>query len=230
MSNDGQQETARRTRGRPKVASDVDQRLRIVEVGRGVFLDRGFARATMDEVAARGHVSKATLYRFFANKLELFIAVVEAHRHTMLALPGDYDNLDLEEALRRIVRIDLDPAEDRERHALLHVAFAESMAHAELREIVRRHGVEKTRQDLADWLAGRMAAGQMEPDDPDALARLLMDMVFSIGRRPHSTGEMEDPEARRHRLERCIRVFLHGSARHPQAGLPAAPAARPPIR
>ena len=215
MRDDGPERTStpelKRPRGRPKVAPDADQRVRIVEIGRGIFLECGFGRSTMDEVAARAHVSKKTLYRFFANKLELFAAVVEAHRHSMLAFPDGLDRLDVEEALRVIVRLDIDVDEDRERHALLAMAFFEAVAHPELGELIFFHGAEKSRLELADRLRRWVVAGELTLDDADIAARLLMDMVFGASRPPPRPGEVEERDARRHRLEGCIALFLHGA-------------------
>jgi len=41
-----------------------------------VFVERGYAAASLDEVARRAGVSKGTLYLYFDNKVELFKAVV----------------------------------------------------------------------------------------------------------------------------------------------------------
>lgn len=41
-----------------------------------IFVERGFAGARLEDVAARAGVSKGTLYLYFANKVELFKAVV----------------------------------------------------------------------------------------------------------------------------------------------------------
>ena len=199
-----------RRRGRPKVVPDDRQRDHVVETGRLLFLERGFGRTTMGEVAARARISKQTLYRFFANKSALFAAVIEVHRHSMLALPGDYDHLPVAEALAAIARLDIDPEEDRERHALLEMAFHESVAHPELRDTILIHGVEMARADLSHWLAARAATEPLQIDDPAGLARIFMDMVFGATRPPRP-GETEPPQARRRRLEQCIDVFLRGT-------------------
>ncbi len=200
-----------RPRGRPKVVCDAVQRAQIVDVGRRLFLERGYGRATMGEAATRAHVSKQTLYRFFSNKAELFAAVVEAHRHSMLALPGPWEHLPLDEALAAIFRVDIDAEADRERHALLDMAFRESATHPELGETIRRHGVAKSRADLAQWLAERAAAGELVVDDAEALAQILMDMMFGAARPPPPFGEAEPADVRRTRLKRCITVFLDGT-------------------
>lgn len=198
-----------RRRGRPKVVPDERQRDNVVETGRLIFLERGFGRTTMDEVAARARVSKQTLYRFFANKSALFAAVIEAHRHSMLALPGDYDRLPLAEALAAIARIDIGAEEDRERHALIEMTLHESLAHPELRETVLIHGVELAHADLTRWLERRAAAEGWEIDDAADLARIFMDMVFGASRPPRP-GETEPAATRRRRIARCIDVFVQG--------------------
>jgi AcrR family transcriptional regulator len=51
-------------------------RERILEAALGVFSEKGFHVATMDEVAERAGVGKGTLYRYFANKEALFNELV----------------------------------------------------------------------------------------------------------------------------------------------------------
>jgi AcrR family transcriptional regulator len=47
-----------------------------------LFVERGYAATRLEEVALRAGVAKATLYRYYENKLELFKAVV---RHSLIA-------------------------------------------------------------------------------------------------------------------------------------------------
>ena len=208
-------ETARtkdggRPRGRPPPASDDRRRAEIVEIGRLVFLDLGYGRATMGEVAARARISKQTLYRFFLGKAALFAAVVEAHRHAMLDFSTALDRLPVAEALKAIFRVDIDAEADRARHALLEMAFHESVSHPELRDVILRHGVERSRRDLARWLEQRARLEPLAVDDPDLLAGFLMDMVFGASRPPPPPGEVEPLERRRRRIEGCVALFLDG--------------------
>src|SRR3954452_9398043 len=48
----------------------------IVAAALGCFAERGFSGTRLDDVAARAGVTKGTLYLYFANKEELFKAVV----------------------------------------------------------------------------------------------------------------------------------------------------------
>lgn len=54
----------------------------LLEAALSVFVERGYAAARLEEVAGRAGVAKATLYRYYENKLELFKAVV---RHSLIA-------------------------------------------------------------------------------------------------------------------------------------------------
>ncbi|MGW0323883.1 TetR/AcrR family transcriptional regulator [Nocardia sp. NPDC003183] len=62
-----------RRRGRPPGKSGAE----LLTVAREVFLERGFAGSTMDEIAARAGISKTSLYREHPSKEGLFAAVVE---------------------------------------------------------------------------------------------------------------------------------------------------------
>jgi AcrR family transcriptional regulator len=59
-----------------KVSLKVATRERVLEAALGVFSEKGFHTATMDEVAVRAGVGKGTLYRYFANKETLFNELV----------------------------------------------------------------------------------------------------------------------------------------------------------
>jgi AcrR family transcriptional regulator len=50
----------------------------ILDIAAGVFLEQGFARTSMSEIAARLGGSKTTLYGYFRSKEELFVEVVVA--------------------------------------------------------------------------------------------------------------------------------------------------------
>jgi AcrR family transcriptional regulator len=60
-----------------KVRTDA-KRSRILATAASVFLEQGFERASMSEIAARNGGSKATLYGYFRSKQELFLAVAFA--------------------------------------------------------------------------------------------------------------------------------------------------------
>jgi AcrR family transcriptional regulator len=54
----------------------AQQRQRILDAARQVFFRDGFVAANLDEVAALAGVAKGTLYRYFANKADLYVALL----------------------------------------------------------------------------------------------------------------------------------------------------------
>ena len=67
----------------------------ILWTAKDVFLEMGFERASMDELAARAATSKRTLYAHFESKDKLFLAVLDLVRDLYLGrlkTPGDYSD------------------------------------------------------------------------------------------------------------------------------------------
>lgn len=61
--------------GRPTLEDSVLVDERILEAAADVFLEKGFARARMDEIASRAGITKQTVYARFASKDALFGAL-----------------------------------------------------------------------------------------------------------------------------------------------------------
>src|SRR6201985_3540974 len=90
-----------------KTKLDRDQRRELIlDVAEAVFLEQGFAAASMSEIAARLGGSKGTLYNYFKSKDELFQAYVL--RRCALNLEEiyapTYDGETVPEALTRLGR------------------------------------------------------------------------------------------------------------------------------
>ena len=70
-------------RGRPAAGQDPVKRSQIIEGARRVFIDKGFEAASMNDITREAGVSKGTIYVYFANKEELFEALIEEERGTI---------------------------------------------------------------------------------------------------------------------------------------------------
>ena len=205
------QNTQMRARGRPKVVPDDVQAARIVREARELFIAEGYAGTTMAEVASRCRISKRTLYRLFPGKTELFTAIIEAHRQSMLDLPGAYDDIPLSTALEKIFRIDISPEVDRERMAVLHFIIVETQQFPELCDIAHYHGGERALALLSEWLTHQQDLNRIHIDNATNTARVLMDMIFGaiIFKKP-GKWELRSQEERTQQIRRCIRIFLDG--------------------
>ena len=201
----------RRKRGRPKALSDDAQRAIIVATAWRLFVKKGFTNTTTDDVAAAAHISKQTLYRLFPSKQALFAAVVDTHRQAMLALPGNYENMPIKQALELIFRTNIDQRAHQDRLALFKILLSEAEQSPALRRIARKHGAAPSRAELAKWLSEQQKRGRIAIDNPNTCARILLDMTIgsvvhsmNIERKGSSLSEFQD------HIRHAIAVFLNG--------------------
>ncbi|WP_020186534.1 TetR/AcrR family transcriptional regulator [Methylopila sp. 73B] len=211
MSETASDPTAVRTaRGRPRTPSG-ERRARIVAAARAIFVDAGYGAMTTNAVAARCQVSKRTIYEQFANKAELFGAIVDAHRPEMLRLPRPDDEAPLEDALAEIFRLDIDEDSDRIRNAFIRAALKDGDAFPEVQDLIVAKGVEPSQRALAAWLDERRREGRLVFDDAEQTAHVLMDLVFtSAASRSVPHDPWPDLASRAAHQRFCIAVFLNG--------------------
>lgn len=209
--NKGLVEPSRRSRGRPKVLPDVEQMAAIGEGAWRLFVEKGYAGTTMVDVAATARVSLRTVYRLFPAKLDLFKAVVELHRRSMLALPGDYDDCAIEEALGRIFQIDIDAEADKARTALMTLFIVEGRQFPELGPLVREYGADRSRKLLAEWLKRQSDLGRANVPDSETAAKMLMDVAFgAISLKSEDNPQWPGGGDRSAYLRRCFALIAAG--------------------
>src|SRR6478752_9710840 len=79
------EETQTAASGRWPAGEDPAKRQQILEGAKRVFMKMGFDAASMNDVTREAGVSKGTLYVYFANKEELFTAMIETERAAFVA-------------------------------------------------------------------------------------------------------------------------------------------------
>lgn len=68
-------------------------RLAILSAARECFGEKGFARATVRDIAARAGVTHGLVLRQFGTKEQLFLTAVPGHRELDQTIPGDRETL-----------------------------------------------------------------------------------------------------------------------------------------
>lgn len=200
-----------RRRGRPKTTVDTEQKDRIIRVAWTLFLERGYGRTTMSEVATTAGMSLSTIYRLFPGKTDLFSALVSLHRHSMLALPGDYDDCSVIDALMKIFQIEIDPEADRERHALMTMFIGESRQFPELEPILLEQGPLQTHALLAEWLEHQRKLGRITFPDSGTAAKMLMDIIFgAAASKNHMPPEWPGSTNRAAYVRDCLTIVMEG--------------------
>ncbi|WP_430331884.1 TetR/AcrR family transcriptional regulator [Rhodococcus sp. ACT016] len=85
---------APRKKGRPTAAERAQRRDDILDAAVGLFVARGFAQVTLDDIVAEAHVTKRTIYGYFGDRTEVFLAAVERLRHRTLRQPSSGQSLE----------------------------------------------------------------------------------------------------------------------------------------
>jgi AcrR family transcriptional regulator len=149
------------------------KRAQILSGARQVFGELGYERASVDVIASRAGVSKATIYSHFADKKGLFVAAVVAEceeLRTGLATCREPEAADVEEALarlgERIMTIFLTPAIGR----LYREAIAASGRLPEIGEMVFERGTRAVLEAIALHLLRWNERGALRLPDPRGAA------------------------------------------------------------
>ena len=155
-------------------------RVAILDAATGLFLELGYDRTSLARVAESAGVSKATLFKQFPTKAELFEATVLAAGDTPDSELVDPPSGDFRAGL---VVLGLAYAEllSRPRMAdLIRTVIAESPRFPELRERTFDFGTLPVLAALRRYFLAENAAGIANVDDPDAAATQFLGMIATV--------------------------------------------------
>jgi AcrR family transcriptional regulator len=165
----------------PKAIGRDARRQAILDIARDIFMQEGFAAASMSSIAARVGGSKATLYNYFSSKEELFTAMVQDQCDRNHAILFDFDagDGDFIEALRRLgerfVRLMLSD----EILAMHRLVIAEAGRFPELGQTLYEAGPKRGHARLSAFLRDHMHRNGLRADDMDRAAAQLMDLCLT---------------------------------------------------
>jgi AcrR family transcriptional regulator len=162
-----------------KSRSAVDARRdAILDVAEKVFLEEGFAAASMSTIAARLGGSKGTLYNYFKSKDELFEAYVQRrcaltqHGIQSEGAPGET----VAEALNRIGRSYVRTVLSDENLRHFRLICAEAERSPEFGRAFYEAGPGRGHRRMADQLASWAEEGRLKLDDPWLAAQQFLAM------------------------------------------------------
>jgi AcrR family transcriptional regulator len=159
-----------------KTRLDRDARRELIlDVAQGVFLEEGFANASMSVIAARLGGSKGTLYNYFKSKDDLFNAYVERRclwQDEIFAMPTRLETA--EETLRRIASAYLKRVLTDFNLKNFRLIAAEAERSPEIGRTFYDAGPRKGAERVAELLEGLQKDGHLDLDDPlDAAHQFL---------------------------------------------------------
>lgn len=185
----------------------------LLDLARVMFLERGFERATMHDLAAQAGVSKASLYREHGSKDGLFVAVVtdwagqgrgamRPHLNDLLAQPNLVQALEVFAAV--LLQAVLSPDVSRMRK----LVAAESERFPQVASLYYRASWCANIAALAEALGELDTRGALELDDPAVAAEQLVWLVVGgpLNARTLS-GDHDAPMSTRH-VPDAVKTFL----------------------
>lgn len=211
---DPQPGVARATTAQQAVAAG--KRRAILDAARRVFLDRGYAGASMDEVAALADVSKVTVYRHFSDKSRLFTAVVtsaiqEAEQTSQSLVDKLGASVDVERDLHVFARQHITVVTQPHLMQMRRMIIAEARRFPELARTWHRAGPERAHATLAEQISRLTRRGLLRVADPLLAAQNLNYLILSVPMNEAMFAGQDMPFNRRrlHRYaDEAVRIFM----------------------
>ena len=158
----------------------ADNRAAILAAAAGPFLENGYDRTSLAEIARQAGVSKATLFKQFPTTAELFEATVLAAG----SMPGTEqvtpDPADFLGGLMNLGKAYVQLLDRREMTDLMRIVIAESPRFPELRERTFDFGTLPVLAALGDFLVAARVAGTADIDDPDVISAQFLGMIATM--------------------------------------------------
>jgi AcrR family transcriptional regulator len=205
--------TTQPRRGRPSNEAAEALTQKVLDVASTLFLEHGYAGASLDAIAASASMSKHTLYRRFPDKAALFTAVMVRGAEGVEAVAASQPGNTPLEKLRAVARASLETLAGPRAAQIMRMVIAEGPRFPELAERYSRDGGAKVIDAAEALVRQAQAAGEIGAGDPAWLARMCLAMTSGVPFQRSLTGPNEylTAEARTEHFDAAWRLFLNGA-------------------
>ena len=156
-----------------------ERRNQLIDTSLALFAEKGVASTTIKDIAERAGVAQGLVYHYFASKDDLFDAIIDRH-NPLPVLSGvltDVSHLPLRDVLLRLAETAYNLM--REKRAILIVVAREALTRPDLQQ--RIFALQTLGINLfAEFMRGRIAAGEARPHVPEVSARMLISSVLAL--------------------------------------------------
>lgn len=202
----------RRARG-----PSAGKRRAVIDAARGLFLERGFAGTSMDDVATSAGVSKQTVYAHFSDKQRLFTELIESDvgqldvaAHPLVS--GMPDSDDLQRDLRDYARFHLSVVMQPELLRLRRMLIGEAERFPELARAWFANGPASSVALFASWFTALDRRGLLRVPDPVMAGEHYNWLILSTPVNRAMSEPLDRPLYSRRQLDHyadeAVRVFL----------------------
>ncbi|WP_026876400.1 TetR/AcrR family transcriptional regulator [Jiangella gansuensis] len=187
----------------------------ILDAAREVFLRRGFGPAGVDEIAAVAGISKVTLYKYFAGKEQLFLAVIRRDIETAERMSDDHlevlaSTTDLDRDLRAFAKEFVTTVTDPQLLRMRRIVAAEAERFPEVARAWDERARVRGQQTLARLFAALAQRRLLDGDMSVAAEQflwLLLGAPFNTALFDPARVPFDDRELTAH-ADAAVRTFL----------------------
>jgi len=215
-----------------------EKKAAIEKASKKIFLEKGYAATSMDEIAAQASVTKRTLYSYYPSKLALFIHLMDEYlqRLTKQLTKAAANEGTMQERLAALLRALFDFTRKNEKFMLLYwmsdSGEADGVLPKELIEHVR-WWTEAMFQVAVRVVKSGQEEGQLRDWDPRLVAHLISAVNKGIVLQSNKERRFEIDDIKAVRLQELFAQILNSGifTEGASAGLPSrAPETRPKKR
>jgi AcrR family transcriptional regulator len=204
----------------------------LLDAALALFVEKGFAAARTDEVAARAGVSKGTLYLYYPSKEELFKAVVRHNLssliaegiETLAAYPGTTGEL-----LRYVVHTWWERVGATQAGGIHKVILAEARNFPDITAFYAAEVIEPAHRLFQGIVARGIERGEFRRLPPGEVAHAMIAPMIFLALHRHSIGACSLPDAPapdpKALLDTHVELLLHGLT--PSRACLASPGSQP---
>ncbi|MFO7768744.1 MAG: helix-turn-helix domain-containing protein [bacterium] len=196
------------------------RRAQILDAAARVIRQKGYHRATMQEIARAADVSAGTLYNYFQNKRDLFAGLLKDFaERTAAEIQRTGHQTDRELLSELMERQFAHMLGERTFISILH----EARMDPELREIYAEELIARIRDAAEDRMKELIEAGTMHGSDTPIAVRTLVAVILGYIILMEVGGDPELKQVEPRELgERVAELMLRGLRAAPEASEPAA--------
>ncbi|GCE78945.1 TetR/AcrR family transcriptional regulator [Komagataeibacter oboediens] len=196
----------------PEVSAQLDRQ--VLEVATALFVEQGYAATSLEKIARVIGCSKATLYRRYSSKEDLFKAVVAERGRLLLHEAGamEASSKDPLVATREIARFFLDFMLRPETREAYRIVISDGHRIPFVADEMMVTIVEPFVATISRLLRVAADAGRIESHDHEEMTRVLMSLVIGWPLQNTMLGQnrMQDAAARKKFFDRAWGIFLSG--------------------
>lgn len=159
----------------------VEKQTQIIKAAKKLFLKYGFQATSMDDIAMTANVTKRTVYHHFANKIELFQAMLHAHWNSISQASHSFSILEKtappQKSLNSFGKKFLEFLYQSDTIDLFRLLIAESEHFPDLCKSLVQEGKAPFTRELIEYLKAQARSGNLVIDDYELAASHFMGLL-----------------------------------------------------